>query len=291
MIAAVRRLWRLPQVIALLFGGLFTVIVLFPLWREPARRTAIRVWSRMLLAGCGLRLSERTAPGARPLHALPPGRLVVANHLSWLDIFAIDALCPASFVAKSEIAGWPLVGTLVARAGTLFIERGRRHAVHRLIEHIDRSLQAGGRVAVFPEGTTGAGHGLLPFHANLIQAAVDAQAPVVPVGVRYLDAQGRPAQATDFSGDITFVASMWRVLGAGGVVCEVHVLPEIAHQDPAAPAERSKQRHRIAESARASISSRLGLPFDDTMPETLDRARRGGRTSHREQPERPNPPE
>ncbi|TXH61026.1 MAG: 1-acyl-sn-glycerol-3-phosphate acyltransferase [Burkholderiaceae bacterium] len=156
MIAAVRRLWRLPQVIALLFGGLFTVIVLFPFWREPARRTAIRVWSRMLLAGCGLRLSECTAPGARPLHALPPGRLVVANHLSWLDIFAIDALCPASFVAKSEIARWPLVGTLVARAGTLFIERGRRHAVHRLIEHIERSLQAGGRVAVFPEGTTGA---------------------------------------------------------------------------------------------------------------------------------------
>jgi len=73
MIAAVRRLWRLPQVIALLFGGLFTVIVLFPFWREPARRTAIRVWSRMLLAGCGLRLSECTAPGARPLHALPPG--------------------------------------------------------------------------------------------------------------------------------------------------------------------------------------------------------------------------
>ena len=122
-----------------------------------------------------------TGGGSKVTLALPPGRLVVANHLSWLDIFAIDALCPASFVAKSEIARWPLVGTLVARAGTLFIERGRRHAVHRLIEHIERSLQAGGRVAVFPEGTTGAGHALLPFHANLIQAAVDAQAPVVPV--------------------------------------------------------------------------------------------------------------
>ena len=289
MIAAVRRLWRLPQVIALLFGGLFTVIVLFPFWREPARRTAIRVWSRMLLAGCGLRLSECTAPGARPLHALPPGRLVVANHLSWLDIFAIDALCPASFVAKSEIARWPLVGTLVARAGTLFIERGRRHAVHRLIEHIERSLLAGGRVAVFPEGTTGAGHALLPFHANLIQAAVDAQAPVVPVGLRYCDARGGAAQAADFSGDVTFVASMWRVLGAGGIVCEVHALPEIAPHETAAPADRNKQRHRIAESARASISSRLGLPFDDTMPETLDRARRGARTSRQNPPERQRP--
>ncbi len=286
--ATMRRLWRLPQVLALLFGGLFTVILLFPFWREGTRRAAIRVWSGLLLSRCGLRLIEHVAPGARSLRALPAGRLVVANHISWLDIFAIDALCPVSFVAKAEIARWPLVGTLVARAGTLFIERGRRHAVHRLIEHIGRSLQAGGRVAVFPEGTTSAGVSLLPFHANLIQAAVAAPAPVVPVGLRYLDAGGQTAQAIDYSGDISFVASMWRVLGASGIVCELHVLPEIAAAAESVD-EGAKQRHRIAASARASISSRLGLPIDDTMPENLDRARRSGHRSLRDQPDNDRP--
>ncbi|MEN9315647.1 MAG: hypothetical protein RIS35_2040 [Pseudomonadota bacterium] len=267
--AALRRSIRLPVVVLLLFGGLATVLLGFPFLRESARRTAIRVWSRGLCLGCGLRVVEVQVPGARALSALPPGRLIVANHVSWLDIFAIDALCPASFVAKAEIAGWPLVGTLVARAGTLFLERGKRRAVHRMIEHMDRSLRAGGRIAVFPEGTTGDGGGLLPFHANLMQAAVVAGAPVVPVGLRYRNADGSAAQAIAFVGDTTFVASMWRILGAPTMRCEVHPLPEIA-------VAQGDRRHDLAARARAALADRLGLPMRDEIPDNLRDLRRAG---------------
>jgi 1-acyl-sn-glycerol-3-phosphate acyltransferase len=260
--AALRRTLRLPLLVALLLGGLATVTLAFPFGREPFRRAAIRIWSGWLCRCCGLRVVERPAPGARPLSQLPPGRLVVANHISWLDIFAIDASCPAAFVAKAEIARWPLLGTLVARTGTLFIERGKRHAVHRMIEHIDRRLQVGGRVAVFPEGTTGDGRRLLPFHANLVQAALDAGVPVVPIGLRYVDADGSPSAAIEYVGDTTFLASLWRIVGAPGMRCELHALPEIA------PCE-GRSRHAIAQSARAAISERLALPLEDVLPEKL----------------------
>jgi len=266
--AALRRALRLPLVVGLLFGGLGTVLLLFPLGGAAFRRGAIRTWSRWLCAACGVRLSEQPAPGARSLSTMPPGRMLVANHVSWLDIFAINAHCPASFVAKAEIARWPLIGTLVARTGTLFIERGKRRAVHRMIEHIDRSLQAGGRVAVFPEGTTSDGRRLLPFHANLLQGAVDAGAPVLPVGLRYLGPDGAPAAAVEYVGEITFVASMWQVIGARGVRCELHPLPEIGGG--------AGSRHAIAQQARDAIAARLGLPVDDAVPERI-RALRDGR--------------
>ncbi|HWS76045.1 MAG TPA: lysophospholipid acyltransferase family protein [Quisquiliibacterium sp.] len=268
LFAAARRALRLPLVVALLFGGLFTVTVLFPFGREPFRRAAIRHWSRMLLWCCGLRLRELPAPQARSLTELPRGRMLVANHISWVDIFAINALCPASFVAKAEIARWPLVGTLVARTGTLFIERGKRRAVHRMIEHIGRNLQAGGRVAVFPEGTTGDGRCLMPFHANLVQAAVEARIDVVPLGVRYVDTRGDRAQAIEYIGDTSFVESMWRILGARGLCCEVHPLAPI-------PGSEGLSRHDVAERARAAIAARLGLPLEDALPDRI-RALRGG---------------
>jgi 1-acyl-sn-glycerol-3-phosphate acyltransferase len=268
LLAAARRAVRLPLMVGLLFAGLFTVTVLFPLSREGFRRAAVRHWSRLLLRCCGLRLRELPAPQARSLSELPRGRMLVANHISWVDIFAIDALCPASFVAKAEIARWPLIGTLVARTGTLFIERGKRRAVHRMIEHVSRNLQAGGRVAVFPEGTTGDGRCLLPFHANLVQAAVDARVDVVPVGLRYVDMRGGRAQAIDYVGDTTFVESLWRILGARGLCCEVHPLPPI-------PGDAALSRHDVAERARAAIAARLGVPLDDALPERIRAIRRG----------------
>jgi 1-acyl-sn-glycerol-3-phosphate acyltransferase len=129
-----RRLWRIPALAALLLGGLATVFGVFPWVGTAGREWLIATWSRAVLAACGARLSERVAPGAESLGRLRgregpgQGRLLLVNHVSWLDIFAIDALAPASFAAKAEIAAWPLAGTLVARAGTVFIERGRRPA-------------------------------------------------------------------------------------------------------------------------------------------------------------------
>jgi 1-acyl-sn-glycerol-3-phosphate acyltransferase len=254
--ASLRRFVRLPLLVLLLFTGLAVVLLAFPLSGEAFRRAAIRRWSRALCAACGLRLVELPAPGAAPLSALPPGRLILANHISWLDIFAINALCPVAFVAKAEIARWPLIGTLVARTGTLFIERGRRHAVHRMVEHIAHALRDGARVAVFPEGTTGDGASLLPFHANLLQAAIVDGTPVWPVGLIYRDSTGARARAVEFLGETTFVASMWRILGARDLSCEVHPLAELAPR----PGET---RHALSARVREGLAARLGLPARD----------------------------
>jgi 1-acyl-sn-glycerol-3-phosphate acyltransferase len=254
--------------LALLLGGLFTVLVVFPRVGEGARERAIATWSRWLVRCCGVRVRELAAPGAEPLssmrgrHAPGDGRLLLANHVSWLDIFAIDSLAPASFAAKAEIATWPLAGTLVERAGTVFIERGRRHAVHGVIQRMGEKLAAGLRAAVFPEGTTSDGRRLLPFHGNLVQAALNTGAPVVPVGLRYVDPDGEPSHAASFVGDTTFLASVWRITGHPVLSVEVHVLPAIV------PAE-GLTRQEVARRARTAIAGRLGLALDDTVPDGL----------------------
>jgi 1-acyl-sn-glycerol-3-phosphate acyltransferase len=213
----IRLAWRLPLLVGLLLGGLATVLLLFPLGGPGFRRAAIGRWSRMLVAACGIEVAYREHPGAAALTSLAGGSFIVSNHISWMDIFIIDSQCPASFVAKAEIAAWPLVGTLVARTGNLFIERGKRHAVHRMIERIVHSLAAGARVAVFPEGTTSDGRRLLPFHANLVEAAVRARAPVVPVGLRIWIPRRTFARDRAHRRD-QFVNPCWRA-GRTGIRC------------------------------------------------------------------------
>jgi len=267
-----RRAWRLPALLALLLGGLATVFAVFPLVGDARREWLIATWSRWLMAACGAQVRERCAPGAQALtamrgrHGPGQGRLLLSNHVSWLDIFAIDALAPASFAAKAEIASWPLAGTLVARAGTVFVERGRRHAVHGVIQRMGEKLAAGLRAAVFPEGTTSDGRRLLPFHGNLVQAALNAGVPMVPVGLRYVDPDGEPSHAAMFVGDTTFLASVWRITGHPRLIVEVHVMPAI---EPAP----GLTRQQVAREARAAIAARLGLELDDTVPEALRAAR------------------
>jgi 1-acyl-sn-glycerol-3-phosphate acyltransferase len=119
--------------------------------------------------------------------------LLVANHISWLDIVVLHAARHCRFVSKAMCKRWPLIGTLATGAGTLYIERESRRDAMRVVHHMADALQAGDILAVFPEGTTSDGISLLPFHANLIQAAVSAGAPVQPVALRFIDAH-RPDQ-------------------------------------------------------------------------------------------------
>lgn len=258
---ALRRLLRLPLLGLLLAGGLLTLRLVFPLLRETARRAAISRWSAMAVWCTGLRVVQRVEPGAPALQTMPAGAMLVANHISWVDIFAINALCPVHFVAKSELAGWPVLGQLATRVGTLFIERGKRHAVHRMIGHVAQALDGGMRVGVFPEGTTGDGLRLLPFHGNILQSAVVARATVVPVGLRYRDHRGLASETIEYVGDTSFATSMWRLTGAPRQTCEVHPLAWFDAD--------GLTRHECAQRAREAISARLALPLEDTLPETL----------------------
>ena len=156
--------------------------------------------------------------------------LLVANHISWLDILVMNAARYCRFVSKSDVKRWPLIGTLATGGGTIYIERESRRDALRVVHHIAESLQRGEVVAVFPEGTTSDGVALLPFHANMIQAAISAGAPAQPVALSFLDSKTRAASLTPcYIGDDTLVGSLWRTVTGSPVTAVVHYgMPQYA---------------------------------------------------------------
>ncbi len=260
MPAFLRRLVRLALLLLLAVSGILTELLVFPLISAPRRRAIIRHWSRDLMSACGLQVRAHAGDGVsgRALDDTAPGCMLVANHVSWLDIFAINSLATSAFVAKAELRRWPVAGWLAALAGTVFIERARRHAVHQVIEQLRRRIREGFPVAVFPEATTTDGGSLLPFYGNLLEAAIAEGAPIIPIALRYLDAAGEPAAAAAYVGDTTFVESLWMVLGERELVVDVQVLPPVPTS--------GRNRHDLARELRDLISLRLGLPTADTSP-------------------------
>jgi 1-acyl-sn-glycerol-3-phosphate acyltransferase len=232
---------RLLRVLLHLVEGLASCALLFPLAGSARRERLVAGWSRRLLRICGVSLSQCGAPLA---HAL-----LAANHVSWLDIFVINAMAPSHFVAKAEIRAWPAMGWLAHQAGTIFIARGNRRDLRHTFKGIVEQLQRGQRVAFFPEGTTAAQGALLPFHANLFEAAIDAGAQLQPLALAYLDQHGRFHPGVDFTGDISFAASMMTILNGPPVQARVSWL---------APIEgRGAHRRELGAAASAAIGAAL----------------------------------
>jgi len=229
--------WRLLRVVVHVLHGMAVVALRFPWLDTAGRQQRIGWWSRGLLRAIGVRLIHEGAfrPGAN---------LLVANHVSWLDIAAVHAVCPrARFVSKADVRHWPLLGWLIASVGTLFIERERKRDALRVVHQVADSLRAGEVVAVFPEGTTGDGRTLLPFHANLLQAAIAAEAPVQPVALRYSEPGLDWSPAVCWLGTTTLVSSVWAIARARGVQVRVSALTArgSAHADRRALAQRLHQ--------------------------------------------------
>ena len=214
---------RLVRVLLHLLVGLWTCAVVFPLADNAGRQRRIRLWSIQLLAICRVQVTLRN-----PHNSVAAARaLIVANHVSWLDIFVINSIQTCQFVAKSDIRDWPLIGWLCEKGGTIFIARGKQRDVRRIFQGLVTSIEAGARVAFFPEGTTAAQGSILPFHANLFEAALDAKVPVQPYALRYLDEQGALHPAADFIGDMTFAESMLAILKAPPMKAELVQLAPI----------------------------------------------------------------
>jgi 1-acyl-sn-glycerol-3-phosphate acyltransferase len=228
--------WRLVRATLHVLHGM-AVMTRFPRLTAAERHERIRWWASGLLRVMGLTLQVSGTPRSG-------ATLVVANHISWLDIAAIHAAAPhARFVSKADVLAWPLLGWLIRNAGTLFIERERKRDALRVVHAVAASLQAGETVAVFPEGTTGTGPELLPFHANLLQAAVSTGTPVQPVVLRFDDASGPFCEAAQYIGDTTLLQSLWRVASARDMRVAVQVLPPMGteHADRRALAEHLRE--------------------------------------------------
>lgn len=239
-----RAAWRLARMAWLLSWGLLAVRFLFPLWTSPQRQAIKHRWARKLVSGLGVQLPQ--AP-----ENIPAKALIVSNHVSWLDIYVINALAPTHFVSKSDVRSWPVIGWLVAHTDTLFLERGSRLAAARTAQQITERLQGNERVTVFPEGTTTLGDTLLPFRPALFQAGIEAEADIQPVALRYVDQAGQTASAPAYAGDTTFWECLRAIVLSSGLHVELSILPAI----PGAQADRRD----LARQCQASIANALGL--------------------------------
>ena len=242
---ALRRLWRIPRMALHLIVGLATIAFVFPSLDAHGRRARIRRWSRRLLHLMNFDIRMTGALSHENV-------MVVANHVSWIDIFALHAVGPVRFIAKSEIAHWPVLGKLVAGVGTLFIERERRRDTHRVNQEVAQALQNGDIVAVFPEGTVTDGTQLLPFKGSLLQPIVDANGRVQPAAIRYLSAKGEASNVPAYVDDITFMGSLWRICGERALIVELTAMTPL----PAA----GRHRRELAREAEAAIRQALALP-------------------------------
>jgi 1-acyl-sn-glycerol-3-phosphate acyltransferase len=240
------RAWRLARMAAHIVRGLATLALVFPRAARARRDQLIRAWGRDVLRIFSLRHVVDAPPGFDP-HAGP--RLLVGNHVSWLDVYALQAVTAARFVAKAELASWPVVGRLIRQSGTVFIERGRRSDTRRINHTLRAHLEAGEVIAVFPEGSTSDGRDVLKFHANLLQAALDADAEIVPFCLRYTDTRGHYAAAPAYVGDMSFLRSIGNVLREPRLVCEVTFFPPLDR--------RGRSRRELAAAAEQMVRERL----------------------------------
>lgn len=248
------RIGRVARLVAHLVYGLYLLYRRFPRLDARGRTDTISRWSRDLLGIMGMRVRAVDAPRAWPARCM-----LVSNHVSWIDVFAILAVAPCVFVAKSEIRGWPLVGRLVTLVGTLYIERGKHRQAQRISRDIAAALERGQMIGLCPEGTTTDGDRLLKFHTALFQPPIDAAAMLQPTAIRYLDTEGERTTAASYVDTHTLVGSVWRIAGEPFLTAELRFgppIPAIGHD-----------RRSLAARSRREIAGLLGLTPDHTEPE------------------------
>lgn len=232
---------RIAAALWLLACALATGAFRYSFWPPSRQRRYVRAWSRRLLRALGLRLVVHGHLPEAQHHNL----LVVANHISWLDIFVLHAIHPTRFVAKAELAYWPVFGFLIRRSGTIFVERSKRQDTARVNRKIGDALAGGDCIGIFPEGTTSEGRGVARFHASLLQPVIDAGGHVQPIALRYRNPDRSTSNAAAYVGTMSFATSLRRILRAKGQVVEVWLWPLLD--------ARNADRRALAHAARAAI--------------------------------------
>jgi 1-acyl-sn-glycerol-3-phosphate acyltransferase len=232
----------------LLYGMLLAVI--YPHLNQTRQRRAMKAWSRQLLTILNIGIQIEGQQLARG----ESGCLIVANHVSWLDIFVLNAIHPAHFIAKWEVRGWPIIGWLSRRCGTIFIERIRRpKSIHQdasmINQRVSLLLKQGACIGLFPEGTTTDGKQAGHFHSALIQPAIDAGVRLCPIALRYQNRDGKLEAAAAFIGDMTLAQSIWQILRSPQLNALVVFTPVLL--------AANANRRVLARAAQAAIAQAL----------------------------------
>ena len=241
---------RYVRFVTRVISGLLTVAFLFPFYGRERRWLAVSRWSYRIVSIAGIDVEVRgdiPVSGSRVLG--------VVNHISWLDIQVLHSVWPVRFVAKSEIRKWPAIGWLSARTGTLFIDRSTRRRSTRINQSIHQAFDDGDAVAVFPEGTTSRGDELQRFHASLLQPAIDEEAFISPIAIRYLDVNGNIEFAVAYVDDMSLMESIAAIVKVQRIRAVVQFLPPID--------SKGQTRRELAAAAHASVAAALKLPPAD----------------------------
>ena len=249
----IKGIWRFSRVICYTFVCLFQAYTRFKHVDRKEKGRMLRYYPTQVLKLAGVRCSyEGHVPEL--LHECgltdtPPACLVLSNHVSWLDIFSLDSQLPSRFIAKAEIAKWPIFGLIAQQIGTLFINRSSKRAILRINDDIRGALCNCEAVTIFAEGTTTFGNELLPIKANFIAPVCEIGATVQPVILSYKN-KGKPTKQAAFSGDVTLFGSLWNVVTMEDAEVVVHFLEPITNT-------KDLTRHEVAKICEESMRAKL----------------------------------
>ena len=212
------RFLTILRLIGQVFKGCFILLLIFPWLKAEQRHHSIRQWCKQLLGIFQMRLTVIGAEQIEDAHYL-----MAANHISWIDIHVINAFKPHYFVAKSEVASWPIFGWMAKQLGTLFIERGKSNSIRNMVQEIAVQLHQKA-ICIFPEGTSTDGKYVAPFKSNLFEAAIVASAPVYTLAIQYFDVQtGKKTTVPAFIGDMGLLDSMWKLICSPPICAEIRI--------------------------------------------------------------------
>jgi 1-acyl-sn-glycerol-3-phosphate acyltransferase len=221
--------------------------IFFPWLSKSKKNYLIQYWCGQLLKilDVHLKVHQKTE---LPDH----GFLIVSNHISWLDIHVINAFMPTRFIAKSELASWPIFGWLADQLNTLYIKRGRTGEAKKMVDIVSQSLVNGDRICFFPEGTSSDGQDVLEFKSNLFQAGIDANVPCLPIALDYLDHKtGMRTFSPSFIGDMGLIESITRIVRSPKISVNLYLGEE---------AMQTQDRKRLAKESRQMIRAmRAGI--------------------------------
>lgn len=266
-----RGVWRFTRVLLYAFVCLYAALTKFQKVSAEDKGRMLRYYcvNILKLAGVACSYEGKIAESYHDcgLNTEPVGQIIVSNHVSWLDIFSLDSQNPARFIAKAEIANWPIFGSIASAIGTLFIDRSSRRAILRINDDIASALIQSQSVAVFAEGTTTFGNELLPIRANFLAPAVDCAAAVQPVIISYLE-NGKPTKKAAFAGDVSLFGSLWNVVCLDKAEVKVHFLEPITNT-------KEMTRQQIGELCQERMRSKLkeiwGEEFIENDPDALNK--------------------
>jgi 1-acyl-sn-glycerol-3-phosphate acyltransferase len=237
------RIFTILKITLHVLKGCFILLLVFPWLKTEQRHRSIRHWCKQLLGIFQMRLTVIGAERLEDTHYL-----MSANHISWIDIHVINAFKPHYFVAKSEVASWPIFGWMAKQLGTLFIERGKSNSIRNMVQTIAGQLSQKA-ICIFPEGTSTDGKQVAPFKSNLFEAAITAEAPVYALAIQYFDLNtGKKTTAPAFIGDMGLLDSIWNLICSPPICAQISISEKL----PAL-----KDRKALAELSQSLIAAKL----------------------------------